>query len=153
MFYLYRKDNRTEMLTISAFFGLGGMASQATYVKDWWQPLNVTNTPVGIEDFIIGFAIGGIAAVIYEDLYHQRLQKYVLRRSAPSDPGFFLLLFPLLYLTSFYLFHINSFYSTVLVLSGCTLYMLATRPDTRFADERGRNDGYRDRNIHAPSTD
>ncbi|MBI4088005.1 hypothetical protein HY418_01315 [Candidatus Kaiserbacteria bacterium] len=128
LFFL-RKDTRKEMLLISGFFGFGGLASEATYVRDWWQPLTLTNTSIGVEDFIIGFAIGGVAAVIYEELYHRRLRRYALKRTAPSDPGFFLLIFPILYLSAFFLLHVNSFYSTALVLSALTVYMLITRRD------------------------
>lgn len=127
--FLYRTDTRAEMLLISIFFGLGGLASEEVYTKDWWHPHTLTNTSVGVEDFIIGFAIGGIAAIIYADLYRQKLRRYALKNVAPADPGFFLLLFPLLYFSAFFLLHINSFYSTILVLTALIGYMLITRRD------------------------
>ncbi len=127
--FLYRKDTRTELSFVSFLFGLGGLASQRVYVTDWWQPITLTRTSIGIEDFIIGFAIGGIAAVIYEDLYHKRLRRYALKHSPPIGPGFFLLLFPLIFLCLFFLLNVSSFYATVIALVGCTGYMLATRRD------------------------
>ena len=52
--YLWRKDIRKEMLIISVLFGFGGIFSELIYVQDWWQPLTLTNTSIGIEDFLIG---------------------------------------------------------------------------------------------------
>ena len=102
--FLKRKDLRTEMLLISTWFGSAGLVSEATNIQDWWQPITITRTPVGLEDFIIGFAIGGVAAVIYEEIYKKKLKKSIKRDSLLFDPGFSLLLLPSLYLLSFYIF-------------------------------------------------
>lgn len=127
--YMLRKDTRKEMLSVSVLFGIGGLAAEKTNIQDWWQPLTVTGTPIGVEDFIIGFAIGGVAAVIYEELYRLHLSKRISRKIAPIDSGFYLLTFPLLYLTFFFLLHLGSFYSVVLAYSICIAYMLFTRRD------------------------
>ncbi len=127
--FLRRKDTRKEMLTISALFGLGGLAAQKTNIQDWWQPLTITGTSIGIEDFLIGFSIGGIAAVIYEEIYRRRLRKGVGGTLAPSDPGFFLLLFPLLYLILFFLLELGSFYSVVVACLASIGFMLFSRRD------------------------
>ena|SRR3989338_5259915 len=102
--FLKRKDLRTEMLLISTWFGSAGLVSEATNIQDWWQPITITRTPVGLEDFIIGFAIGGVAAVIYEEIYKKKLKKSIKRDSLLFDPGFSLLLLPSLYLLSFFIF-------------------------------------------------
>ena len=62
------------MITISIIFGIGGILSEFYHIQDWWQPLIITNTPIGIEDFLIGFFIGGIAAVIYEEIYKKKIR-------------------------------------------------------------------------------
>ncbi len=58
--YFWRKDIRKEMIIISAFFGIGGVLSELVNTVDWWKPLTITNTLIGIEDFLIGFFIGGV---------------------------------------------------------------------------------------------
>jgi len=71
LFWL-RKDLRFEMVwagVIVAVFGL--IAEGIWYTKDWVNPITLTNTIIGIEDAIMGFAAGGIAAVIYKDVCRQ----------------------------------------------------------------------------------
>lgn len=128
LFYV-RKDTRNEMIVISGMFGLGGVAAEKTNIIDWWQPLTITGTRIGIEDFVIGFAIGGVAAVVYEVFYHQRFIQGRSRAIKRTDSGFFLLLFPLLYLTFFYLLELGSFYSVLAACLICIGYLFLTRKD------------------------
>ena len=37
-------------------------------------PATITNTPVGLESIIAGFVVGGVAAVIYEELFKKRIK-------------------------------------------------------------------------------
>ncbi len=67
--FLYRKDIRREMMIISIAFGFGGLLAEYVYLKDWWQPLIITGTRIGFEDFLFGFTTGGIASVIYEVIF------------------------------------------------------------------------------------
>lgn len=124
-----RKDVRREMLFVSIVFGFGGLVSEKTNIQDWWQPITITGTPIGPEDFIIGFAIGGVAAVIYEEIYKKRLKKVRVKNSSSFDSGFFFLLFPSLYLAFFFLFNLGSFYSVLLTFIICTGWMLFLRKD------------------------
>lgn len=73
LFYL-RKDVRKEMLIMSFIFGIAGLLVESTYVNDWWKPLTITGTIVGIEDFLFGFVIGGIASVIYEEVWKKKVR-------------------------------------------------------------------------------
>lgn len=127
--YWFRKDTRKEMLFVSVLFGFGGLISEHTYIQDWWKPLTVTNTSIGLEDFLIGFAIGGVAAVIYEDVYKQRLVHRSRLGGVAWNPGFFLFLFPALYLTLFFVVGLSSFYATIVGLLACIAVMLIARPD------------------------
>lgn len=124
-----RKDVRREMLLVSIVFGFGGLVSEKTNIQDWWQPLTITGTSIGPEDFIIGFAIGGVAAVIYEEIYKKRLKKAKIKTSSLFDPGFFFLLSPSLYLAFFFLFSLGSFYSMLLTFLICIVWMLFLRRD------------------------
>ena len=116
------------MLFISVLFGLGALVAEKTNLQDWWQPITITGTSLGVEDFIIGFAIGGVAAVLYEDVYHRRFAKG-RKKMPPTNPGSFLFFLPALYATLFFVFQINSFYSAVAAYSICTSYMITTRKE------------------------
>ena len=122
--FLHRKDLREDMLFISFFFGWGGVISQFTHLVDWWRPLTLTGTPVGIEDFIIGFSIGGIASVIYIEMYHLKFKSehHFLKMKSKKHyfmGDIFLFTFALVFLGMFYIAHLSSFYSVVIAyLSG-----------------------------------
>src|SRR3989344_7433243 len=120
--FLHRRDLRGAMLFISIVFGIGGIIGQVVFLEDWWRPLTLLGTPIGIEDFIIGFSIGGIASVIYIELYHLKFRsvrsesfssKVKSRRS--NFMGYmFILAFISVFLGMFYIAHLNSFYSGII---------------------------------------
>jgi hypothetical protein len=74
LLYWWRKDIRHEMAFMSALFGISGVLGQFVLRHDWWQPMTVTNTPVGFEDFLFGACFGGIAAVAYEVFFKRRIR-------------------------------------------------------------------------------
>ncbi|OGI93665.1 hypothetical protein A3A03_00570 [Candidatus Nomurabacteria bacterium RIFCSPLOWO2_01_FULL_40_18] len=74
--FLYRKDLRQEMLFMSILVGiLSLLTSYYWWTTDWWKPLNITDTKIGIEDFVMGFTSGGIMATIYEVVFKRGLYK------------------------------------------------------------------------------
>lgn len=72
--YFYRKDNRKEMLYLSILLAILAPLSDLLYTIDWWHPETLTGTRIGIEAVYTGFFMGGIIAVLYEDLFHKRLR-------------------------------------------------------------------------------
>ncbi len=66
---------------MSLIFGFIGPFSDVLYTRDWWHPLTVTNTKIGPEAIIVGFAIGGIASVIYEDIFKKKIRTRRVSRS------------------------------------------------------------------------
>lgn len=58
LFFL-RKDTRNEMLIMSGIFGLAALIVEPVYLIDWWRPLTIFGTSVGLEDFFFGAAMGG----------------------------------------------------------------------------------------------
>ena len=72
--FLYRKDTRKEMLVISLVFGFIGPFVELVHVLDWWKPLTITGTIIGVEDVLFGFGIGGVASVVYEHLFNKRIK-------------------------------------------------------------------------------
>jgi hypothetical protein len=129
--YLYRKDLHREMITLSLLFGIAGVASELTYVGDWWQPATVTGTRIGIEDLLIGFFIGGIIAVAYEELFRKRIGRSTLMHSKWTELGhwMFLVAFAAVFFTAYYVFDISSFYASLLAFWLFTTYMLFQRSD------------------------
>jgi len=127
--FIKRKDLRREILLIGL---LGGIASVLTsyfwWTKDWWQPLTITGTTVGIEDFITGFTSGGIMAVIYSYVFGKTYKNIC----PPPKPvsSFFVLLF-LLCLTG-YLFSvigITSFWAITISLVLSIAFIVFVRED------------------------
>jgi len=132
-FYLWRKDVRKEMLFISILFGFGGPASELIYIQDWWQPLTLTGTAVGFEDFFIAFFIAGVSSAIYEVVSEKRIR---IKRAALKNKNnenklflFFAFFLILLFFGSFYIFKINSFYSSVLAFGLAAIIMYFKRRD------------------------
>lgn len=128
VFFLIRKDLRIEMLFISTLFGVGGILSQQTHIQDWWQPITITGTPLGIEDFLIGFAIGGIASVVYAVVYRKKYTISVARVSLKRSYAF-LAGFAMLFLGLFYLAGVSSFYAAITAYSAGIVFMFFARPD------------------------
>lgn len=119
--YLWRKDIRKEMLLLSIIFGIGGIFVQFIYIQDWWHPLTITNTIVGIEDFLFGFVTGGIAGVIYEEIFKRKVK---IRKTDKKKENYiwiklFLIisLLTILLFIGFYILKISSFYSSVLAFT------------------------------------
>jgi len=71
--FYFRKDLRREMLVtgvMGSFVVWVGGAYWFTH--DWWYPETLLGNGGGIEDIIFGFANFGIAAVIYDAVFHRR---------------------------------------------------------------------------------
>lgn len=116
--FLMRKDVRKEMLFMSLGFGIAGLLVEPIYLKDWWRPLTVTKTSMGVEDFLVGFIVGGVCAVIYEVIFKKRV---LIGKSKPQaamkrEISFFLLsgIFAALFFGGFFLLRLNSFYCSLI---------------------------------------
>ena len=59
---------------MSVIFGVIGPFVEVVYTLDWWAPLTITGTVVGIEDVLFGFVCGGIATVVYEEIFKKRIK-------------------------------------------------------------------------------
>lgn len=74
--FVLRKDLRRQMLFMSCGTALAGlMLEYFVWTVDWWRPLTITGTRIGIEDIILGVTNGGLAAVLYEAVLGRRTQK------------------------------------------------------------------------------
>jgi len=126
IFFLWRKDTRKEMILISIFFGIAGLLVEAVYIQDWWRPITITGTLIGIENFLFGFVIGGISSVIYEGVFRKRVKEI---RNKKLKLKYFGLLLPGIFLGSFYLLNLNTFISLILAFSIPTLIIYIKRKD------------------------
>jgi hypothetical protein len=130
LFFLLRKDVRKEMLFMSVLFGIGGLLVEYIYTFDWWHPLTITNTRVGIEDFLFGFWVAGIATIIYEEVFKKVIypRRSGYDRSLLSIILYCLLLF-IIFCFSFFILKLNSFYSSITGYVPLILFMWIRRHD------------------------
>ena len=131
--FIWRKDVRRKILFLSIAFGVIGLIVEPIHILDWWKPITITNTPVGIEDFLYGFCMGGIAGVIYEEIFKKRIRVRKEKQKNILSGNFKLLIFILSFLLAFvimfYIFRINTFISAITLLSLGTIIMCSIRPD------------------------
>jgi hypothetical protein len=133
IFIFYRrKDLRNEMLFMSVL--MSGLCLFSTYygwTVDWWYPQNITNSLVGIEDFILGFTSGGIMATIYELLFKRSMYK---RKLHHHISGALTILF-LLMMVTMYLFWgvgLTSFWSSTIAMIIAAIILMIVRKDLVF---------------------
>ena len=69
--FVFRSDLRTKIIVMSLLVAPLGF-TQFFYFRDYWHPAYLFGTlrgVLGIEDVLISFFIGGITAVIYEEIF------------------------------------------------------------------------------------
>ncbi len=126
-FFLYRKDLRKDMWTMSLLFGICGPLSEIWYLQDYWKPQTFTGTRIGIEDFLFGFFIGGIASVIYLEVFNKHLARYTSTHRRTRFSLSFLAIF--IFLISFYILGLNSIYASMVSCVLVALFMYYYRRD------------------------
>ena len=129
--FLWRKDVRKEMLFLSLFFGVIGIAFAFIHTFDWWHPLRITNTQIGIEDFILGFVTVGVASVIYEEIFKKRIRIRKFKNKVRENKNFIIifLLLVVLFFGSFFILELNSFYSSIIAIGIPILIIWIKRRD------------------------
>ena len=119
--FLWKKNTKKEMLILSVLFGIAGIIAEIIYIKDWWRPLTITHTPVGIEDFLFGFSAGGIMSVIYEAIFKKKIRIKKARKKKKIKRNleflFIISLLSILFLGSFFLLKLNSLFSTLIAFA------------------------------------
>ena len=124
---------RREMLVMSGLFVSIGVPIEALlYTRDWWHPVTITGTLVGIEDVIYSIGNGGYMAALY-----MALTRPTYQRSAPPSlwlrgaPVLCLVLVPLVLVFGF---GVHSFVATTVGSLAALAIVLGARPDlTRVA--------------------
>jgi hypothetical protein len=120
------------MFVMSTIFGILGPISNILFIKDWWSPMTIDGTQVGIIDsFFVGFVIGGVTGVLYEFLQRTSSRKSRKLINKNEHLWFFLML-PISLITffgGFYLLNLNSFITSTLALFIPTAVILWRRKD------------------------
>jgi len=115
------------------FFGIAGLIVDPVYALDWWFPPTITGTMPGIESILLGFSMGGIAAVAYLELFQEKLK---LRREKKNRPILVDIshIWPLtacfiIFLFDFFILGWNSFFSSLPALVIPLAFILLLRRD------------------------
>ena len=127
--FIKRPDLRNEMLVMSSIIGVLSLAtSYYWWTIDWWRPLTLTGTKVGIEDFIMGFTAGGIMATLYEVIFKRALYKRKLHHHVS---GGLTILLILAQITSWFIYGIGltSFWASTLALISVAILISIVRKD------------------------
>ena len=131
--FIWRKSTRKEMVIMSAIFAFAGPIADVLYTRDWWHPLTLTKTAVGPESILVAFMIGGIASVVYEDVFKKRLRIYKVdeTKEVREDFALFLILAisAVLFFGVSYIMKFNSLIATITALLIPTIVIWVRRKD------------------------
>jgi len=121
------------MLIMSSIVMVFGVAMNYLFwTKDWWHPPTITGTVLGIEDFLVGFGIGGITAVIYEELFKKKLSFSKKKHFSLGYAMLFTCIFIIVNIVSFYIMQFSSSISWVLSTVIPILFIYILRPTLIF---------------------
>ena len=130
LFFFLRRDTRKEMLMASVLIGvMSVMTASVWWTVDWWHPATITGTKIGFEDFLVGFASGGIMAVAYEIVFKKRLAR--TRAACLHCPSATTLLLLLALLTSwlFWGVGLTSFWASTIAMVVVSAALFSFRKD------------------------
>lgn len=116
------------MIFMSLGIGIGSLVTaHLWWTIDWWQPETITGTRIGIEDFLLGFSNGGIAAVLYEAFFRKRFARKRKLQNFNTFTICLILFFVIAFL--FWGLNITSFWASTIAMIIAAAYLLITRRD------------------------
>jgi hypothetical protein len=129
LFYISRPDLRSRMLTFSLIITPLGPLSEIWFLKDYWRRPTIFGYPIGIEDAMFAFAIGGIAYSLYKIVFNLTALPSEDQPRRPWLAIAFLVMtiLPLLLLTD--VLGINSIFSSTFSLLLIAILTWMLRPD------------------------
>lgn len=126
--FIAAKKVRKELLLVSGLGALiGFLLEWFVWTRDWVQSLTLTATPAGIEDALLGWCIGGIAAVLFE-VWHPHLRAQTASLHA-IDFWTVVAASSVLGLISFFFLGLHSFFAWLISAGVPTAVILWRRPD------------------------
>jgi lycopene cyclase-like protein len=77
LMYWRSPTSRREMLVMSALFtvSIGVPLEFFLYSRDWWHPVTITRTAIGVEDVIYSIGNGGYLAAVYAFTFRGQLER------------------------------------------------------------------------------
>lgn len=133
--FLFRKDLRNKILIASSSAGIMAIFWSPWFLADYWKPNFLYQFSLykwklgGIEDFLYGFIVVGVACAIYEEVFGKRFAK---RHNRKHHWSYLLIPFTGLFIFVFGLpvyLGVNSIYAAILSFLALTIYMLYFRKD------------------------
>ncbi len=121
---------KSGMIKVGLVGGLMGLIAEIWYFRDYWRPPTLFGKGVvGIEDFIIGFALFGIGGYIYSSFTNKEV--VYSRKSKPINGEFTSMFLAACVSMSIFTFGfgIHSGYVTFLTFFVLSLYIWIKRPD------------------------
>jgi len=133
LIFFFRKDLRTEQLSMSYKGAILGPLSEIIYFRDYWMPQSILSIHIGgfplmIEDVLFGFFIGGIAAVIYEVMFRMKLSRFSLHSKHIIKSLSILIIFVIILSIAMTL-GINSIYASAIAFVLTTIPIIYIRHD------------------------
>ncbi|MBN3519008.1 hypothetical protein JYB62_03255 [Algoriphagus lutimaris] len=118
------------MIKVGAVGGLMGIVAEVWYFRDYWRPPTLFGEGiVGIEDYIIGFALFGVGGYIHSSFTKREID-YSRQTKAKNKEFFYMFLIACASLTVFSIgFGIHSGYVTFLTFFILSVYIWIQRPD------------------------
>lgn len=118
------------MIKVGAVGGLMGIVAEVWYFRDYWRPPTLFGEGiVGIEDYIIGFALFGVGGYIHSSFTKKEID-YSRQTKAKNREFFYMFLIACASLTVFSIgFGIHSGYVTFLTFFILSIYIWIQRPD------------------------
>lgn len=126
--YLLKNTDKKQMLLMSILFAPAGFIGEFIYTRDWWNPATITGTVAGIEDLLFGFAIAGIASVIYEVVF----KKNIVKRTDKIPIKKIIVTIAILsaiFLASVYIVKLHTFIAAMITLLCPIIYIYIKRKD------------------------
>lgn len=135
--FLDTKDKKREMLLVSLWTSLLGL-TEPLFVPEYWAPPSLFNlaleTGFDIESFIFSFAIGGIAVVLYERIFHTTHEKVSLSMRHAARHRYHILAIlsaPIIFVLLALATNMNSIYSAEIAMVFGGLFTWYCRPDLK----------------------
>jgi hypothetical protein len=134
--YLRLPQHRKFMLLGGiSYMWLGFGAEYFWWVKDWWHPMTITGTVVGVEDMIMSFTHVSILIFIYKYVFGKDMEEnknFKWKEGAFRFLSIIILLFGTIVILTNYL-KVNSSISTALGLFLASFFMIYKRKELFFS--------------------
>ncbi|MDP2695739.1 MAG: lycopene cyclase domain-containing protein [bacterium] len=137
VYILLGRDSRREMLVVSLWTSLAGL-TEPLFVPQYWSPPSLFDlartTGFDIESFIFAFAIGGLAAAIYELIFatnHKTIKE--LERGSPKHKYhlWVILSAPIMLALLILFTNLNPIYSAAIAMMSGGILTWFCRPDLK----------------------